>query len=106
MVTIQKNFGDWTFIVNGPDVEKVIVGRNKKAVFEIGWRGEASYQIAEHNRLGIQFYGSLGEINNITPIGQQQHYVIPTLHTVLFACNTNFTWFRFWTNAGLRLIFS
>jgi hypothetical protein len=84
MVTLQKDFGDWTFIVNGPDVEKVIVGSNKKAVFEVGWRGEASYQIAEHNRLGIQFYGSPGQINNITPISQQQHYVIPTIHTVLF----------------------
>ncbi len=84
MMTIQKDFGDWTFIVNGPDVEKVIVGSNKKAVFEVGWRGEASYQITEHNRFGLQFYGSPGQINNITPIGQQQHYVIPTLHTVLF----------------------
>jgi len=84
MVTIQKDFGDWTFIVNGPDVEKVIVGNNKKAVFEVGWRGEASYQITEHNRLGLQFYGSPGKVNDVTPIGQQQHYVIPTIHTVLF----------------------
>ena len=34
MLTLQKDFGDWTFILNGPDVEKVIVGSNKKAVFE------------------------------------------------------------------------
>ena len=84
MATMQKNIGKWTFIVNAPDVDKVIIGDNHKEVFEISWRGEGSYQITERTRLGLQLYGSPGKINDVTPIGQQQHYVVPTLHTVLF----------------------
>ena len=84
MLTLQKDVGNWTFIVNAPDIDKVIVGDNHKEVFEIGFRGEASYQMTEKTRLGLQIYGAPGKINDITPIGQQQHYVVPTLHTVLF----------------------
>lgn len=84
MLTLQKDVGDWTFIVNAPDIDKVIIGPNHKEVFEVGWRSEASYQMWEHSRLGLQLYGGVGRVDNATPTGQQQHYVIPTLHTVLF----------------------
>lgn len=84
MLTLQKDIGNWTVIVNAPDIEKVHVGNNKNGVFEIGYRGEASYQMSEHNRVGLQLYGSPGQVNNATPISQQQQYIIPTLHTVLF----------------------
>jgi len=83
MLTAQKNVGDWTFILNAPDIEKVIVGDNKRMVFEIGWRGEASYQLTEQTRWGLQAYGSPGTVNDPTPLGQQQHYVVPTVHTVI-----------------------
>ena len=83
MTTFQKDVGDWTFIVNAPDIDKVIIGDNHKEVFEIGWRGEASYQMTDRTRLGLQFYGSPGKVNDVTPVGQQQHYVVPTLHTVV-----------------------
>ena len=84
MTTMQKDIGKWTFIVNAPSIEKVIIGANHREVFEIGWRSEASYQVTDRTRLGLQLYGSPGKINDVTPIGQQQHYVVPTLHTVLF----------------------
>jgi hypothetical protein len=84
MLTMQKDIGKWTFIVNAPDIDKVFVGNNRSEVFEIGYRGEASYQVAERTRLGLQIYGSPGKVNDVTPIGQQQQYVVPTVHTVLF----------------------
>jgi len=84
MLNLQKDVGKWSFILNAPDFEKVIVGANRTEVFEVGYRGEASYQMAEHTRLGLQIYGAPGKIDNITPIGQQQHYIVPTIHTVLF----------------------
>jgi hypothetical protein len=84
MLTMQKDVGHWTFIMNAPDIDKVIVGANHREVFEVGFRGEASYQMTDWTRLGLQIYGAPGKINDITPIGQQQHYVVPTLHTVLF----------------------
>lgn len=84
MATMQKDVGKWTFIVNAPDIEKVLKGNNRNAVFEIGWRGEASYQLTNRTRLGLQFYGSPGKVNDVTPLNQQQHYIVPTLHTVLF----------------------
>ena len=84
MATMQKDIGKWTFIVNAPSIEKVIIGANRNEVFEIGWRSEVSYQATDRTRLGLQLYGSPGKINDVTPIGQQQHYVVPTLHTVLF----------------------
>lgn len=84
MATLQKDIGNWTFIVNAPDIEKVIVGESRKAVFEIGWRGEASYRFSDGTRFGVQVYGSPGQVNDVTPVGQQQHYLVPTLHTVIF----------------------
>lgn len=84
MVTMQKDIGKWTFIINAPDVDKVFVGVNRKEVLEIGWRGETSYQLTETTRFGIQVYGSAGKANDVTPVGQQQHYVVPTVHTLLF----------------------
>ncbi len=84
MTTLQKNFDKWTIIVNAPSIEKVIVGANRNAVFEIGWRSEVSYQIADRTRIGLQVYGSPGKVNDVTPVGLQQQYVVPTLHTALF----------------------
>jgi hypothetical protein len=83
MLTLQKDIGNWTLIVNAPDVDKVIVGDNRREVFEVGYRGEASYQWSEQTRVGLQFYGAPGQVNNFTPIGQQQQYVVPTLHTLV-----------------------
>jgi hypothetical protein len=84
MLNMQKNIGNWTFIVNAPDIEKVFVGDNRKEVFEVGYRGEASYQMSDVTRLGLQVFGAPGQVTDITPIGQQQHYLVPTVHTVLF----------------------
>ena len=84
MTTLQKNFDKWTIIVNAPSIEKVIVGANRNAVFEIVWRSEVSYQIADRTRIGLQVYGSPGKVNDVTPVGLQQQYVVPTLHTALF----------------------
>ena len=84
MLTMQKDIGDWTFIINAPDIDKVIIGDNHREVFEVGWRGEASYQLSDKNRLGLQVYGSPGRVDDVTPLGVQQHYVVPTLHTVMF----------------------
>ena len=84
MLTLQKDMDKWTVIINAPDIEKVIVGSNQKEVFEIGWRGEVSYQLSDRTRLGLQAYGTPGKINDVTPINLQQHYVVPTLHTVIF----------------------
>jgi hypothetical protein len=84
MLTLQKDIGNWTFILNAPDIDKVIIGDNHKEVFEVGWRSEASYQITERTRLGLQLYGGTGRVDSSTPTAQQQHYVVPTLHTVMF----------------------
>lgn len=84
MFTMQKDIGNWTIIVNAPDIEKVIVGDNHREVFEVGYRGEVSYQWSDNLRYGLQVYGAPGRVDNLTPTGQQQHYVVPTVHTVLF----------------------
>lgn len=84
MLTLQKDIGNWTIIVNAPDISKVLVGVNHGEVFEVSYRSEVSYQLTKHTRLGLQAYGSPGQVNDITPLSQQQHYVVPTLHTVFF----------------------
>jgi hypothetical protein len=84
MATFQKDVGKWTYIVNAPEISKVFVGDSRKEVFEIGWRTEASYQLTDRTRLGLQLFGSPGKVNDVTPINLQQHYVVPTVHTVLF----------------------
>lgn len=105
MLNMQKDIGPWTVIVNAPDVEKVFVGANKNMVFEIGWRGEASYQLTERTRVGLQVYGSPGTVNNPTPLGQQQQYVVPTVHTVLFNAFRSSLGLGFGLNEGSDLFF-
>ncbi len=54
MLTMQKDIGNWTFILNAPDIEKVIIGDNHKEVFDVGYRGEVSYQSTSKTRFGLQ----------------------------------------------------
>ncbi|MDD4914526.1 MAG: hypothetical protein PHW13_05740 [Methylococcales bacterium] len=105
MLNMQKDMGPWTIIVNAPDIEKVIVGNNQRMVFEIGWRGEASYQMTDRTRVGLQFYGSPGTVNDPTPLAQQQQYVVPTVHTVLFNAFRSSLGLGFGLNEGSDLFF-
>ena len=105
MLNMQKDLGPWTVIVNAPDLEKVIVGNNKNMVFEIGWRGEVSYQTSERTRVGLQVYGSPGTVNDPTPLAQQQQYVVPTVHTVLFNAFRSSLGLGFGLNEGSDLFF-
>lgn len=83
MPIFEKDLGDWTVIVNAPDLEKVIVGANHREVFELGYRREARYRLSHRLRLGLQPFGGIGQINNITPTSQQQQHLIPVVHTIL-----------------------
>ena len=105
MLYMQKDLGPWTVIVNAPDLEKVIVGNNKNMVFEIGWRGEVSYQTSERTRVGLQVYGSPGTVNDPTPLAQQQQYVVPTVHTMLFNAFRSSLGLGFGLNEGSDLFF-
>jgi hypothetical protein len=82
MPTFQKDIGDWTFILNAPDVSKVVVGPDAAVtVFEIGYRGEISYHFTQRTRFGLQVFGSPGDVGNATPMAQQQQYIFPVVHT-------------------------
>lgn len=85
MATFQKDIGNWTVVVNAPDIERVVVGASARSqVFEIGYRTEVNYHYSAKTRLGIQVYGSPGNIGNATPWNQQQQYILPVIHTYLF----------------------
>lgn len=83
MLTAQKDVGDWTFIVNAPDVDKVIVGADRREIFEVSYRAEALYRLFDRFTAGLQFFGGVGQVNNFTPWNQQQQYIAPVIHTVL-----------------------
>ena len=83
MPMFEKRLEDWTIIINAPDIEKSVIGINRAEIFEIGYRGEVRYRLSDSLYLGLQTFGGLGQINNVTPLPMQQQYVVPVVHAIL-----------------------
>lgn len=76
---IAKDMGRFSFMFN-PKFEKAIfVGPNKNKGFEFGYAGGLYYRWLRSVSPGIEFYGGVGLMDNVDPVGEQQHYVFPVL---------------------------
>lgn len=80
--TMQKDIGRVSIIANFP-FEKVVRGESKsEQLFEVGYLTEVSYQKSSRLRFGIQFIGGPGGVKNMSPVREQQHYVMPVVHFI------------------------
>ena len=80
--TVQKDFGRVSIIANFP-FEKVLKGESRREqLFEVGYLTEVSYQKSSRLRFGIQFIGGPGGVKNMSPVREQQHYVMPVVHFI------------------------
>ncbi len=80
--TMQKDIGRVSIIANFP-FEKVVRGESKsEQLFEVGYSTEVSYQKSNRLRFGVQFYGGPGGVKNMSPVRDQQHYVMPVVHFI------------------------
>lgn len=83
MLILQKDIGRWTITLNAPDFEFALVGPSREEGLEFGYRAEARYLINPKLALAVQGYGSSGPLKQSDPISEQQHYVMPTVWTVI-----------------------
>lgn len=80
--TMQKDIGRVSIIANFP-FEKVVRGESKsEQLFEVGYLTEVSYQKNSRLRFGIQFVGGPGGVKHMSPVREQQHYVMPVVHFI------------------------
>ncbi len=75
---LEKDFGRLTLTAN-PKIEKVMSGVGRGAGFEFGYAAAVQYRWTRSLSPGLEFYGGAGLIDQLDPVGAQQHYVLPTV---------------------------
>ena len=83
MLIAQKDIGRWTFIINAPDLDHGFVGADVGKWFSFGYRSEVRYWVSKDLTLGLQAYGTSGQLQDPDPLPDQQHYIVPVVHTML-----------------------
>ena len=83
MLIAQKDIGRWTFIVNAPDLDHGFVGADTHKWFSLGYRAEIRYWISKNLTLGLQGYGTSGQLQNPHQMADQGHYIVPSVHVML-----------------------
>jgi hypothetical protein len=83
MLIAQKDIGRWTFIVNAPDLDHGFVGADVGKWFSLGYRAEVRYWISKNLTLGLQGYGTSGQLQNPHRMADQGHYIVPSVHVML-----------------------
>ena len=94
---VDKTWKKWYVSLN-PVLDKSLHGLNSKMSFDFSPNIKVSYNCTKKVGIGLEYYGSTGVINQITPYQQQQHQ--------LFAV-TDIEWSADWEfNAGYGLGFT
>jgi len=75
---IDKQWGKWYFALN-PAFEKSIRGLNASEGFEFAPAAKISYDLVEVLAIGIEYYGSWGNIAHLGHLGDQQHQIMPVI---------------------------
>ncbi len=83
MLVAQKDIGRWTFIINAPDLDHGLVGADSGKWFSFGYRAEVRYWVSKKLTLGLQPYGTIGQLQDPHPLPDQQHYIMPVVHMIL-----------------------
>ncbi len=79
---LQKDFGSFSLMLN-PIFEKVLDGPDKREGFEFGYAAGLYYRWIRPFSPGLEFYGGIGQISHAEPSREQQHYIVPVIHSKL-----------------------
>lgn len=83
MLIAQKEIGRWTFIINAPDLDHGLVGADSRTWFSFGYSGEARYWVSKTLTLGLQGYGTSGQLTGPDPLPEQVRTHCPISSTIL-----------------------
>jgi hypothetical protein len=75
---LEKDIGPFSIMVN-PKLEKVLAGAGHDQGFEFGYDAGIHYRWTRALSPGLEFYGGAGLVDQLDPIGEQQHYVFPVV---------------------------
>ena len=73
---IDKTIGNWYFAFN-PNMDFVVTGDNKGIGISLQFK--TVYTVNQKYGFGIEYYGGLGNFNNILPIKLQEHLIGPMI---------------------------
>lgn len=73
---IEKDFGPIQLMLN-PKFERPIAANND---WEFGYAAGLFCRCSEDISPGVEFYGGMGQIDDVDPSEEQQHYIFPALH--------------------------
>lgn len=76
-VLLEKSFDPLTFRLN-PILEKEI-GEHAEGGLELGYAWQARWRLHRMIELGIEGFGSIGEINNTNSLDRQRHQIGPAI---------------------------
>jgi hypothetical protein len=76
---IEKDIGQFSFIVNAQFEKPIFEGPNRNQGFEFGYANGIYYRWRRFISPGVEFYGATGNIDDNDPLPQQQHYIFPVL---------------------------
>ena len=76
---IEKDIGRLEIDLNPKFVKAIFFGPDKNKGFEFGYVAGAYYDYWRRMSPGLEFYGGIGLIDDIDPLSEQQHYIVPVL---------------------------
>ena len=75
---VDKQWGKWYFSFN-PTFDKSLHGPSVNEGFVFSPNAKISYDFTKKITGGIEYYGSIGPVNNIDPFSQQQQQIFPAI---------------------------
>jgi hypothetical protein len=75
---VDKKMGPWYWAIN-PTFERALHGANVSRGVEFSPNFKFSYDIHPKVAVGIEYYGALGSVRGLDPLGEQEHAIFPTI---------------------------
>ena len=76
---VEKDIGRWSIMANPKFEKPVFLGPNKNKGFQFGYASGIYYRWQRYLSPGIEFYGAPGNIDDNTPLKEQEHYIFPVI---------------------------
>jgi hypothetical protein len=75
---IDKELGRWYLSFN-PTFDRAIKGPDESRGFEFSPNVKVAYDFTRKITGGLEYYGSLGPVDAIDPVHEQEHQIFPTI---------------------------
>jgi len=79
---IEKSFTRWRLSLN-PVVGRALKGPDSDAGFDFEPGAKIAYFATRTVATGIEYYGSMGQVTDFLPLGEQQHLLFPSFDLYL-----------------------